>query len=303
MKLTAVIVTYNRLDKLKNTIISFEKQIRVVDNLIIVNNASNDGTTEFLEQWRNQTHINNHVINLNENIGGSGGFYRGLEMANSLDTDWIWVSDDDAYPERDCFFNLEKFIQGHNIDNIVAISGKVMTDNLIDTEHRRNFNQRLFKICETVVPLDEYNKEYFEYQLFSFVGTAIRADVLKKEGLPKKDFFIYYDDTEYSFRLLKYGKIICVPNIIVHHDIVRLKTKENLSWKEYYGIRNRINFLKRYYPKRYYICVYLNNKRKLFFEKDKVKKDLINKAMYDGIKGNLGKNEIYYPGWKPEINN
>ena len=51
MKIAAVIVTYNRLDMLKEVLDAFDNQIKQPDYLIVVNNASTDNTSEFLELW------------------------------------------------------------------------------------------------------------------------------------------------------------------------------------------------------------------------------------------------------------
>ena len=74
MKIAAVIVTYNRLDMLKEVLDAFDNQIKQPDYLIVVNNASTDNTSEFLELWSKRGSISKIVITTSENIGGSGGF-------------------------------------------------------------------------------------------------------------------------------------------------------------------------------------------------------------------------------------
>ena len=51
MKIDAVVVTYNRLAKLKKVLESFDKQTLIPGTIVIVNNNSNDGTFEFLNEW------------------------------------------------------------------------------------------------------------------------------------------------------------------------------------------------------------------------------------------------------------
>ena len=50
-KIAAVVVTYNRLEKLKKVLASLETQTRMPDQLVIVNNAATDGTDTFLEEY------------------------------------------------------------------------------------------------------------------------------------------------------------------------------------------------------------------------------------------------------------
>lgn len=78
-----VIVTYNRLNKLKRTLSSYSSQKLLPKYILVVNNASTDGTDAFLSEWKLQNNqhdiVAKYVINLSENRGGSGGFYIGQE--------------------------------------------------------------------------------------------------------------------------------------------------------------------------------------------------------------------------------
>lgn len=86
-----VIVTYNRLEKLKIALKSYENQIFLPNYLIVVNNCSTDGTKEYLDCWEKEKNtIRKIVINTNENLGGSGGFYIGQKASMKLNVDWIY---------------------------------------------------------------------------------------------------------------------------------------------------------------------------------------------------------------------
>ena len=54
MKIGAVVVTYNRLDKLKKALESFEKQLYLPAYVIVADNASTDGTAQYLRQWQKE---------------------------------------------------------------------------------------------------------------------------------------------------------------------------------------------------------------------------------------------------------
>ena len=86
MKIGVVLVTYNRLEKLKIALKSYEEQTVLPKYILVVNNNSNDGTKEYLENWaKDNSKIEKIVVNLDKNTGGSGGFYEGLK--NSLELD------------------------------------------------------------------------------------------------------------------------------------------------------------------------------------------------------------------------
>ncbi|RYZ98092.1 MAG: glycosyltransferase, partial [Sphingobacteriaceae bacterium] len=87
--IVGVVVTFNRLDLLKNCITSLKRQTRSLDQIIVVNNGSTDGT----EKWLNEQQ--GLIVIHQENSGGAGGFHRGMKEGYEHNYDWIWVMDDD----------------------------------------------------------------------------------------------------------------------------------------------------------------------------------------------------------------
>ncbi|WP_051532619.1 glycosyltransferase [Fusobacterium perfoetens] len=285
-----LIVTYNRLELLKECLKKYENLIKKPEKILIVDNNSTDGTKEFLKKWVNIKSIfEKEILFLQENIGGSGGFYSGMDKIlkdSSSKYDWIYISDDDAFPKKDLF---EKF---HNINkekNIGAICSKVINNGKIDVMHRRRINK---KFKENFVLEEEYNKRCFEIDLFSYVGTFIKIDCLKEIGLPEKDYFIWYDDTEHSYRISRKYKILCFPELEVEHNVGEANI--GFSWKTYYGIRNRIHMLKKYMSK-FEFFIYLlkiNYRMKSRFLKKKISKEeylCFKEAINDAKNGKLGK--------------
>ena len=299
-----VLVTFNRIEELKKSLEKYNSQTYLPQYILIVNNNSTDGTKEFLAEWKNiKTNYKKYVINLEKNIGGSGGFYTGLEEAKKMDATWIWVADDDAYPETNDFEILNKFSKEIDFTKYSAICGEIRNNGKIDLNHRRRVKKGIFFIKEYNVPIEEYNKNYFDIDLFSYVGTMINKEILKKCGSTSKDFFIYYDDTEHSYRLRKEKPIICIPNVKINHDTV---INNSITWKVYYGSRNRMIFIKEHFPKRYfyfeYIKQYILQNIKILIKKIINKPYISNVMNLEGIKdakkGKTGLHKIYKPGWK-----
>lgn len=301
MKIGIVLVTYNRKEELKKALKSYENQTKVPQYVLVVNNNSTDGTTEFLDKWKEkESTFDKHVINLKENMGGSGGFYTGLKDSLELEAEWVWVADDDAYPQVDALENIEKFFEGvspSNKDHIACICGTVINNNKIDIAHRRRINQKLLTIEEVPVQKEEYEKNSFEIDLFSYVGTVINKKYLKEVGLTEKDYFIYYDDTEHALRLSKKGKVICIPDVKVIHDTA-LQNREPINWKTYYGMRNRLHVYKKHFPKRYFLYSYAKEKIKILLSKDRIYKELLEASIGDAKNEVKGLHAIYRPGWK-----
>lgn len=241
-----LIVTYNRLEKLKKCLAAYDEQTFLPHKIIIVDNCSTDGTKDFLNNWeRISNDYGKKVIYLDKNYGGSGGFYEGMKAAQEENFDWLWISDDDAYPDKNAFDILNKAIEEHKDYN--AFCSSVITSEGIDNGHRkikRNENDLL----GTASSDELYNTEHFDINIFSFVGSCINKQVLDTCGLPMKDFFIWFDDTEYSLRVNEKFKMICVPSIRVFHDTI-IEKEWRYSWKTYYGERNKLYTLQKHMPK------------------------------------------------------
>ncbi len=299
----AVIVTYNRMEKLKVCLKAYDAQILKPQEIIVVNNNSSDGTEQFLQEWqRRDADYKKTVITCSVNNGGSGGFYIGLERAIQTKAAWIMVGDDDAYPDKEAIITIADTID--NLDaagkgDCVALCTSVINSGQIALGHRRNTFTKGLRIYDKPVPVAAYEKEIFELNAFTYVGAVMKKEVLKKAGLTRKEFFIYYDDTEHSLRLSKQGRIICVPKAKFYHDVI---SDGSINWKKYYDIRNQLMVHKEYFGKLWLLSIGIQILKALLQpikgRGPRVMKMRIQ-AIFDAIEGNLGMHSVYRPGWKP----
>ena len=72
-------------------------------------------------------------------------------------------------------------------------------------------------------------------------------------GLPKKEYFIYFDDLEHAYRFREKGKIYCILSSKVYHNAAAHENPRDISWRNYYRFRNRMDFLKCHFKYGYYI--------------------------------------------------
>jgi len=304
-KVAALIVTFNRKELLKKTIDSILNQTLKVDKLFIVNNASTDGTDKFLIEIKNKYNNLIHVINLEENTGGSGGFSYGIKyiMDSKEIYDWIWLMDDDAFPEK---FALEKMLKAYETlsfkkkDKIGVLQNEVTSNIEEISEHELNKKCRLRKRDFAI-----------------FVGFLIKTDVVKKIGYPKKEYFIYFDDIEYGFRVKKYGyKMYTVVGSKIYHpfsnfveiwvQILFYNETKNMDekkiikkyifkkidtdgWRLYYHFRNILLTFKEHKIKYLFAMMYIYYEIFIWNILDKTKVDFINLAIKDAKKNNIGK--------------
>lgn len=235
-----VIVTYNRLALLKECIECVNKQTLPVKKVIVVNNASTDGTKDYLEKIAVDKSYK--IINCEENHGGAGGFSTGIEVAVKEQVDWIVVIDDDAMLAADY---VERLVEGQiTHPQYQAIAGTVVTEGKIDLNHRKRMINPglLFKNCA----IEDYDKEYFTCDNASFCGLMIKRDLIEQIGLPHIEYFIWHDDTEYSIRIRKHTGILVATKAKLNHKttLIAGTGPRRYTWKDYYGIRNRILYVR-----------------------------------------------------------
>ena len=305
VKLGVVIVTYNRLALLKECVNACQKQTKKFTKIYIVNNASTDGTAEYLHSIK-KSHI--EIIDLPENRGGAGGFAAGMKRASSnSDLDYILLIDDDAIIAENFNEEIVKGIEKYGED-VLGYSGTVYTDRIVQCQHRSRLKTKQDFIVEGC-PIEEYKGEAFVYDLATFCGVYISRKVMQKAGLPREDFFIWLDDAEYCFRLLKKtsmrGHFININAAKINHK--SKSSSSGMSWKNYYGERNRLVIVKQYYPLavvlKNYLRLDLRIIRRLLFGKNKFERKVAKMfaaAKRDAKHGRMGKSAIYNPEYKLE---
>jgi rhamnopyranosyl-N-acetylglucosaminyl-diphospho-decaprenol beta-1,3/1,4-galactofuranosyltransferase len=230
-KIVATVVTYNRLSLLIECIDALRAQTHPVTQILVVNNGSTDGTTEWLASQKDIVCITQ------SNLGGAGGFNTAIKYGYQNGYEWIWCMDDDGLPKEDALQNLLA-AEGNDL--------QLMNCAVINKEDKKSFvwNTGGYKT------LDEVSENIITGIGHPFNGTFINRRIVERVGLPKAEFFLWGDETEYYYRITKVNKIpvITVANSIHYHPAANFSVKNNWdyvnSWKMYYYIRNRFNIAK-----------------------------------------------------------
>lgn len=210
MKVTAVVVTYNRFDKLRLCLSALLEQTVMPAEILVVDNASTDGTCEWLEQEADAHKGLVRVMRLPENIGGAGGFERGVCEAVESGTDYAWIMDDDTVPSPTALAELLRAVE-HGGDKIGFAASRVnWTDGSLHL-----MNLPLF--ASSGIDINVLDKPT-ECTRATFVSLLIPSAVVRKVGLPIGEYFIWNDDIEYTGRIVRSGYHgLYVPSSIVTH--------------------------------------------------------------------------------------
>lgn len=246
-RLVAVVTTHNRLDQIKTTVARLLSEECAA--VVVVNNASTDGTQEWLEAISDPRV---HCIHSAKNLGGAGGFEVGLRAAlNDFNPDWVVVMDDDGRPTKGCFAD---FLASDKLDYGIISAAVYFPNGQICEMNRPSLNpfwhlKALFKTATGsgrqgfhISDAEYRSSNILPVDAASFVGMFISAKTLRENGFPDGRLFIYGDDVLYSLRIRKAGvKIGFAPNIRFEHDCSTFQDGERVYrpyWKIYYNYRN-----------------------------------------------------------------
>lgn len=299
-----VVVTYNRKLLLLECLESLLKQMHPLDAIYLIDNASTDGTPEVLKEkgyikgilsgqkepieaehtinmlfdGNKDRQVKVHYVRMNENTGGAGGFYEGVKRGYEKGYDWLWLMDDDAMTQENA---LKSLFDVYELKKSMCLESNYNDDK-------------------------EFKGRYKNITTVMFVGVMINKNVVSKIGFPRKDFFIYHDDGEYSKRMLENGfELIKVRDSMIKHGdfLSRPYFSGKMFWKNirfpnmgdeklYYYFRNELLKYRLTEPQRYIVMIKLLKEGFKVLLLNKIQFRVFVKAFIHGVIGKSGKNNV-----------
>lgn len=218
--IAGVVVTYNRLELLKQNIEALLAQTVSCD-ILLVDNASTDGTGEAMQTLAQTGKI--RYCNTGANLGGAGGFNYGMRWAVEAGYDYVWLMDDDTLPQPDA---LEKLLEADQLlggpENYGFLSSAVLwTDGHECAMNRQKIVKDFYRHVELL------KHGIIRIQQATFVSLLIPREIILQFGLPIKEFFIWGDDIEYTRRIAVRGNRPCF--LIGQSQVVHAMKENNGS--------------------------------------------------------------------------
>lgn len=233
-RVVAVIVTYNRRDLLLEALAAVHAQQRPPDEVIVVDNASVDGTAAAVRAAFPEVKL----AELAANYGGAGGFAYGMATALADGADQVWAMDDDTIPQPGALGALlSARVRYQGRAPAIVASTVLWTDGRphpMNTPRRRPMAaaaERTAAAACGCVPI----------RSASFVSVLFDAAECRRLGLPKADFFLWNDDFEFTTRLLRRNVgLLCPDSVVVHKTKTFGSTDVDPGDRFYFEVRNKI---------------------------------------------------------------
>lgn len=227
-----IIVTRNRVDLLRKTVVALNEQDLRPSSLVVVDNGSSDGTHAYLASLR--CPFPTKII-LQDNLGGAGGFARGLQEFLARSEDWAWLMDDDGRPAPDALQQLYPQVSDAPLwRNCLVLDEGNSARLAFGLSHRG-------KMIATTAEAEEIDEPITQCNPFN--GTLLHRSLVQAIGLPIAEFFIKGDETEYQERTRRYGfSTQTYTASKFFHPALRERSisdvPDDRAWVYFYKIRN-----------------------------------------------------------------
>ncbi len=250
MRVLTVIITFNDAAVIQQALEGLRRQTRPSDAIVIVDNASTDGT---LHQDFPNTVI---IIRNSKNLGPSGAVRIGFAFAFENGFDWTWVLDADSVPEPDALEGLLAFfdhLKTTQQEGLCFLASWPMNE-------AGGIKQRPISIEGAElkhIPLAN-GQDCTQCDCMLWSGSLFRMAAVARIGLPTADYVADMGEIEYGYRARQLGfTSYIVHNSVVRHDVgrgpgivprryrlgpINFTLVETSPWRSYYAVRNQIYF-------------------------------------------------------------
>lgn len=249
----SVTVAYNAVKALPRQIDALWRQTCPLQEIVVVDNASTDGTSAMLaERYPPVT-----VLRMPENLGAAGAWAAGLSYAAlERGCDWVWTFDHDSVPEANA---LESLLAGfQELGDLVKEVGMAVPMP-VHRETATQYPPLLWRDGFVKPSAEQMRQPVWFADMAIASGSLVRREVVQEIGVPRADFFMDVFDFEYCLRIRSQGyKIAVISRAEMLHEVGNTRNVNfpgcsrlwinQPPWREYYFSRNLAYLAWRLYP-------------------------------------------------------
>ena len=200
---SAVVLAFSRDKILPDLIDALRNQSRKPDEIIVINQGTNQAIASWLAEQQDLTVITQ------ENLGSAGGFSTGIVESIQRGHGWTWIFDDDAVPALTA---LEEMVKCPYFKQLQTV---FLGSRIVDR------NGKTYMSPGGGEPMDWYGTVLDDKCVTAvdgcWLGLLVRTQAVYMAGLPVAEFFLWDEDREFITRLARYGKGYCVLSSVITH--------------------------------------------------------------------------------------
>jgi hypothetical protein len=225
--------------------------------VVVVDNASTDGSLELVRRQFSRCHFIKNEANLGFSVGNNVGIRFALERM----ADWVFLLNQDTIVEKDFLSRLLK--AAHEEPQAGILSPVIM-----DAQNRIWFSGGKIDWWKMKTTHLRYIKRELPYESEFISGCAMlaKSEVWKRVGLLDEDYFLYWEDVDLSFRVASAGfSLLVVPGSrIAHLEKSEEKKEIKVYWLVISGLiffRKNASSLMKVWIKAYYLLRKIKNRQ------------------------------------------
>ncbi len=243
MKILAAVVTHNRCELLSRCLDYLGQQTRAPDAILVIDNASSDGTPEMLK-------ARGTLTIRQDNLGSAGGWHRAIAHALEHGFDAIWLMDDDGYPDPGALARLEAELGPERSCTASVVVCEDAHDRFVFPFPK--LNRRGLPV---VFGLPRKVQARAQLQALAqggiypfahlFNGALISVAAIRQIGNVEPGFFMFGDEVDFFCRLRRIGAVVSVLGALHYHPDVSMRPYTPA--KVYYYVKNSLIIHQRYF--------------------------------------------------------
>jgi GT2 family glycosyltransferase len=214
-RIFACVLTYNRKETALTCLQALLEQTRPVDEIVVFDNGSTDGTKEFLEHKGFIARANFTFLRVEKNRGPAAGFAALFEYAYSGGCGWVWVMDDDVIPEPNA---LEELVSAYSANFSTPETVGFLTSLVRSPDGQPNNVPDADNRQDGFAPprwAEFLGQGMARIKFSTFCSILIPRSTIERFGFPSADFFYGGEDIDYTLRVTRE-----VPGYLVGRSVV-----------------------------------------------------------------------------------